>query len=109
MHQALRHIHKRKHPKLLKYPHPDPKIRFLDNTVLIFSAALPLMSLPQAYTIWILKNTEGVSLMTWLAFTVLAIPFIFYGFVHKVKPMIVTNILWVLISASILIGLLVIN
>ena len=109
MHQALHHIHHRKQHKLLKYPHPDPKIRILDNVVLIFSVVLPLMSLPQAYNIWILKDTGGVSLITWVFFTMLAIPFILYGFVHKVKPMIVANIIWVIIGASIVIGLRVIG
>ncbi len=65
----------------------------------------PLTALPQVYKIYSTQNVDGVSVLTWLGFMVLGGVFLAYGLVHKIKPFIVTQILWFIIDALIVIGI----
>lgn len=103
------HIHQRKriHAYHHKYPHPDPKIRFLDNVVMCFAIIMPLTSIPQIYKIWFLQNALGVSLLTWSLFFIMAIPMLIYGIVHKEKVLIVLNALWLIMYGFVITGTII--
>jgi len=106
---GIHHIHKRKRisQKLLPYPHKNKWIRFLDKFLLIIAVIGPLMAFPQVFKIYIEKNASGVSLLSWSLFTLLNIPWIIYGFVHKEKPIIIAYCLWFIINLIISIGIIV--
>jgi uncharacterized protein with PQ loop repeat len=108
MRHGLHHLHIRQriHQRYQKYPHPDPKIRWLDNIVYVVSVILPLTALPQIYQIWSTQDAQGVSLLTWGLFAVFSVPMLLYGIVHKVKPLIIMNILWMLVYAGIISGII---
>ena len=99
------HLHKRKQ-KLAKYPHPHRGIRFLDNLVLVISFLFPITALPQVWTVWVLQDAAGVSLLTWSLFFILSIPMLVYSCVHKVRPLITMYTLWLFVHASMIIGTL---
>ncbi|MBU2612745.1 MAG: hypothetical protein KKB62_03425 [Nanoarchaeota archaeon] len=105
---GLHHLHlrKRMHSKREKFPSPDKKIRFLDNLVLIVSALGPLMTIPQLLKIFIFHDAEGVSFVSWTAYTIFSFVWLAYGFAHKVKPIIVSNILWIVFSFSTVVGII---
>ena len=105
---GLHHLHLRKriHSKREKFPSPDKKIRILDNLVLVASALGPLMTIPQLLKIFIFHDAGGVSFISWLAYFLLSFIWLSYGIVHKVKPIIISNILWIIISLSTVIGII---
>lgn len=79
----------------------------LDRIVLILSFILPLTFLPQAYNVFVLDNTSGVSFTTWFSMLILIVPFFIYGLVHKVKPMIFNYGISMVLLTVIVVGLLV--
>ena len=46
--------------------------------VKLVSFVAPLTVLPQLYQIWVLKNTSGVSSITWVLFMIMSIPIFLY-------------------------------
>jgi len=106
MRNAEHHIHKRKRIHQLKQEYPHPKIKLLDNIVLGTSIVSPLTAVPQVYKIWFLQNTQGVSLLSWALFAVFAIPMLTYGIIHKYKPIIVLNVLWLIVHGFVISGII---
>lgn len=68
----------------------------------------PVTGLPQAIDVFH-GNAAGVSLVSWSGFVVFSLLFLLYGLVHKVKPMIVSNFLWLGVELSVITGLLLHN
>lgn len=66
----------------------------------------PLSALPQVYTIYVSQNVAGVSLWTWIGFMFIGFIFLAYGLVHRLKPIIVTQIIWFIVDAMVIIGVL---
>ena len=108
-HGITHHLHKRKrvHQKLQKFPHPNKKIRFLDNMLLVIAILGPLSTLPQLIKIFILKNAAGVSTLTFGFFATFDIPWIIYGIVHKEKPIVLAYSLWLIANLTIVVGTII--
>lgn len=68
-----------------------------------------LVILPQTFNIWISKNTSGVSLITWLGFLVGSLFWLFYGIIHKEKPIILTNLAVILMDITVIGGLILVK
>jgi len=107
--KPLHHISKRKrvHQKLEPYPHPDPKKRFIDKAIYVAALVGPLFTLPQIYNIWIQHNASGVSVITWMTFTITSFFWFYYGYVHNEKPIIFSSILWIIMQSLVWVGTLV--
>lgn len=107
-HNGFYHVHRRKriHQQYQKFPHPNKWIRFLDNFVLVVGVIGPGMTLPQVLKIWIEQNAAGVSLISWSAYMVLDVTWLIYGLVHKVKPIIISYIVWLVLEVFLIAGIL---
>lgn len=79
----------------------------LNKLVLCMAVAEPLMTLPQVYNVWILKQTAGVSIATWSFFTIAAMIWFCYSLTIKNIPLIVSSTLWIVLQGTLVIGLLV--
>ena len=103
------HINKRKriHLKKEKYPHPNKWVRWLDNFLLVIAVLGPLVTLPQIIRIFLYKNADGLSIITWGFFALGSIPWVAYGIVHKEKPIVVSYSLWFILYLATVIGILV--
>ena len=64
----------------------------------------PILTVPQLYNIWILRDTTGVSMFTWLFFTIGSGIWTWYGIEHKEKPIILSSGLLVIAQGLIVIG-----
>lgn len=106
MHNISLHQHKRKRATLQKYPHPDKKIRRIDQLVSAVAILFPLTTIPQIIEIWVHQKIEGVSLLTWCLFLFFQIILVFYALVHKDKRLILMWSLWVLAEIIIITGIL---
>jgi len=100
------HQHKRERVNFKKYPHPDKKIRLLDNICMVFSVIMPATTIPQIYKTYVYQNAAGVSLWMWILYSIGVIPFLIYGIVHKAKPLIILNILWLIVQVIMIVGVL---
>jgi len=98
---ALRHHarHKKNHKKAFSMDYLIYGVAFLS----------PIMTMPQLLQIWVDKNVQGVSLLTWSSYVVFAVFWLIYGLVHKEKPIIVSNIFSGTLNIIIVIGILIAN
>lgn len=78
----------------------------IDNAAMAASFVYPLSGVPQVITVFS-GSVEGVSLLSWSGFAVFTFLFMNYGIIHKIKPMIITNLLWFLIDLMVVIGILI--
>ncbi len=85
------------------------RISVVDDFGYIASAIGLIMTIPQVLTIWVDKKTDGVSAITWISYSILGIFWIYYGIVHKAKPIIFGNIVGLLLNIAVVVGLLLIR
>ena len=67
----------------------------------------PIVTIPQLIEIWLNKNASGVSVISWIAYLVGAMFWLFYGLVHREKPIIFTYGVWIVIDILIVIGTII--
>ena len=67
----------------------------------------PLSTIPQILDIFRTHDVSGVSLLTWSMYAFLPIFWLFYGFLHKDKFIIINNILWMIVSSIVVVGIFV--
>ena len=110
-HHLSLHQHKRTRSKKSKVQHQFPSknkwVSKLDNICLVFSVIMPLTTAPQIYKIFVEKTAAGLSLSSWVLYCIAVIPFLLYGIVHKEKPIIVLNALWLIAQIIIIAGILI--
>jgi uncharacterized protein with PQ loop repeat len=78
----------------------------IDMLVNIAAVIHPLTTLPQIYAIYSSQSVAGISLWTWLGFMLIGFIFLAYGLVHHLKPIILTQVLWFIVDATVIIGVL---
>lgn len=77
-----------------------------DRVVLLISVLYPLTAIPQLAGI-LRGNIDGVSIVSWAGFLVCAAIFFVYGLRHKVWPMILSNMLWIVVDGLVVAGIAV--
>lgn len=100
-------IRKRIYRNLETYPHTNPFKNLLDKLVFLVGVFGPIFTIPQIYTIYSTKNSGGVSGLSWSFYFVSSLIWLIYGITHKEKALILTNILWIIINAVILLGIFI--
>lgn len=85
--------------------HIDDRFDFLVNACALI---LPFTAIPQIYTIYIEKRTEGVSVVSWFLYAVFTIPLFIYSLKRKDIPMIILNGLWIAVNIVVAVGPLVV-
>jgi uncharacterized protein with PQ loop repeat len=83
------------------------KNKKLDRWTMIIGLCVPLVTLPQLYTVLTASSLQGVSLVTWSFYTIQAGIFAVFGIKHKEKPLVFTYIPLFLVQFGIVITLLV--
>ena len=101
MRHKLKHLDKRWSRETKRY------IRFLDKLTFIVGIIGPFTVLPQIYKIFINHQAEGVSALSWALIFAVTLPWVFYGFAHKEKPIIFSFILWEVMNLLVMIGALI--
>jgi uncharacterized protein with PQ loop repeat len=98
----------RQNPYLHFHINSKKKLTIFDHLITFASFIYPLMAVPQVFSVYS-GNTEGVSLISWVGFLFFSASFFTYGMIHKIKPMIISNSIWVLVDGMTVIGLLTIS
>ena len=98
------HVRERVHLQHEPYPHPDPLKRFMDRFIYVVGLLGPVLTIPQILQIWVLKDASGVNVLTWGTYVFTAICWTVYGTIHKNKPLIIANSLWIVINFLVMLG-----
>lgn len=78
----------------------------IDRVVMVTGLIGPIASIPQAVQIFSLQDAQGVSLITWSFFVLTNGAMLIYALTHKLFPLIISNICWVLIELIVVVGIL---
>lgn len=97
-------LRNRFHLKHEPFPSRNKQIRLLDKVIYLVGVLGPVMTLPQIIKIFVLQNASGVSFITYFFLTIFSGVWLAYGIVHKEKPIIISNILWIVSELLIVIG-----
>lgn len=98
------YFHRPPHTRITK-----KKIAIVDDFSYIAIVAGIVMTLPQVLVIWVDRKVDGVSLATWVSYSILTVFWIYYGIVHREKPIIVGNVLGLILNIAIVIGVLIVK
>jgi uncharacterized protein with PQ loop repeat len=93
----------KQHPKK---NHKNTEVKFFDYIVYFFTIATPLFELPQAYAIYANRSAEDVSLLTWSFFLLDNLVWIIYAMKRRVLPLLITTILYLIIEAVVVVGII---
>jgi uncharacterized protein with PQ loop repeat len=66
-----------------------------------------LMTIPQVLTIWVNHRAAGVSLLSWGAYCVSAVVWLWYGLQKRDKNIYLPCIGWILLDSAVVVGALV--
>ena len=80
--------------------------KIVDKGIYVIAALGPLSAFDQVWQVWAIGNTNGVSLLMWLSWIPGAIFWLIYGLLHRDKPIILTQSLWLVMQLAIVSGLL---
>jgi MtN3 and saliva related transmembrane protein len=106
---ALHHLHKRKraHQHKELYPSSNRTKRIVDTAVYVFGILTPLFTIPQVTKIWLTQNADGVSLLSWIVYSLAAVVWVIYGILHKEKPLVMMYSALIVLDLLIVIGVLI--
>lgn len=106
-HLGPRHQALRKKGVLPTIPRSKRVVSSVDVLAYIASFVSPLFTIDQVRLIWVEHNAEGVSMIAWVVYTLSSIIWLSYGTIHREKPIIISNILWVFFSVLVVAGVLI--
>jgi uncharacterized protein with PQ loop repeat len=91
---------------LAKSDSPKLPRDFLDKVCIIAAVAMPLTAVPQIYKLFSTGNAAGLSLWMWILYCIAIIPFLTYGFVHRVPYLVILNLLWLTVQLVMIGGIM---
>jgi len=95
----VRHAHAHKH--IAK----KQKRTAFDTFIYVFAFTTPFFELPQLINIVASKSADNVSLITWGYLAISSLAWLIYGIKRKMKPLIVSYILYVLVESSVVVAI----
>lgn len=72
----------------------------------VVAVGMPLTTVPQLQQLYSTKVTTGLSLATWLMYTAFGIIPLLYAISNKLKPLILTNVLWLIVDSLMIYGII---
>jgi uncharacterized protein with PQ loop repeat len=94
------------HPHPGKHPPRDGR-SWLDKVLPVLSIFTMALTVPQVWSVWVDRQTAGVSLLSWGAYTLAACLWLVDGLRKKDKTIWVACIGWIALDAAVFVGVLV--
>jgi len=66
-----------------------------------------LMTIPQVLTIWVSQQAAGVSLLSWSAYLVSAVLWLWYGLQKNDRNIYLPCIGWIVLDGAVIVGVLI--
>ena len=79
----------------------------IDRFVYFFAFGAPFFEIPQLYTIYSQQSAQNVSLITWGFFSIASLTWLIYAIHHRLKPMIISYLLFFIVELLTAIGILI--
>jgi len=79
--------------------------RKIDALALVVGILQPLMTLPQIIVVFQAKDASQLSLLTWVAYDIASVVLLIYGIVHKLKPIVVAQIFWLIVQSVLILAI----
>ena len=92
----MRHIIHHRHKVVITHP--------IDRLALFVGAAQPFATIPQIILVFQSGNTSEVSVFMWAAFNVASIVMLIYGFKHRLVPVWLPQIVWILVQTPMMLS-----
>ncbi|MBA3723377.1 MAG: hypothetical protein H0W89_00590 [Candidatus Levybacteria bacterium] len=85
-------------PKITKQ-HSHQILKYL---IYICSVCGPILTLPQIYYIWLHKSADGVVILSWIGYLLIAIVWTIYGITYKQKIVALSSALWIIVESVVI-------
>ena len=82
---------------------------FLEIFVLVISVANPLMNIPQAISMVETQNISGLNPIGWASSLITSTVWFIYGYKKQLRPLMISNVLWMVMSAALLLEFTIIK
>jgi uncharacterized protein with PQ loop repeat len=79
----------------------------IDKLLPAMSIFTMVMTVPQVWSVWIEQKTEGVSLLSWGAYTIAACLWFMHGLQRRDRAIWLACVGWVILDGAVVVGLLV--
>lgn len=105
---GLHHAHLKKHlyKKIEGAPNRESLKRTLDKMMVGIALIGPLATIPQVFQLYHTKDAQGLSIETWVLWTILSGVWCVYGYLHRETPIALSNIIYVILQGAVVIGIL---
>ncbi|HUB93691.1 MAG TPA: hypothetical protein VMB52_04260 [Verrucomicrobiae bacterium] len=77
-----------------------------EYVIWFFTVATPLFEIPQAIDIYSHHSAQDVSVLTWGFFLLDNLVWIVYGVRKRLRPVVITSILYLIIELSVVVGII---
>jgi len=78
--------------------------RVIDKLTFMAAIAEPLVTVPQVYGIFHTRSASGVSISAWSGYEILTLIWLYYGWVHKERIILVYQGLFAVLQAIVVAG-----
>jgi len=97
-----RHIHSKKQRVLVAKKVANA--RLVDRMTYMAAILEPLVTVPQVYVIFHDHTAAGVSISAWVGYEILTFVWLWYGFVHKERVILLYQGLFAILQAAVIVG-----
>lgn len=66
----------------------------------------PISTIPQIYVIYVNKSATNISMLSWGLYSATTVVFLLYSIIHKLKPLIINSLLWLLADTAVIVGIM---
>jgi uncharacterized protein with PQ loop repeat len=87
--------------------HAHPSKRAMSRLLGSLSLFTMLMTIPQVLTIWVGHQAAGVSLLSWCAYLVSAVLWLWYGIQRRDKNIYLPCVGWIALDGAVIFGVLI--
>jgi len=81
-------------------------LKAVDRVMSVAAVVHPLSALPQIIKIYTTHDVTAVSFLTWLFFMAVGAVFLTYAVAHRIRPLILTQVLWFINDFIVVAGIL---
>ena len=81
---------------------------FIDHIVVFSGPIIPIAIFIQAYSVWVLEQTAGLSVITWSLLLIASFTMAIYAVYHRTRPLIVTYVPLTIANGLVVLGILIV-
>jgi MtN3 and saliva related transmembrane protein len=78
----------------------------IDRLTLALGIIGPMATIPQIIEVYASRDASGISLLSWIFYLITALLGLAYSLVHRLRPLTVGNILWIIADIILIQGII---